>query len=95
MNAFAALNYLEAFSLTVFTCSVNFESIKRSVTSVVELEKVELDIMYRARANISRGLYTIYPILEDHFFAFKEFFQKIMSLCIVSILERFLIESGL
>ena len=30
MNAFAALNYLEAFSLTVLTSSVNFESVKRS-----------------------------------------------------------------
>jgi hypothetical protein len=43
MNAFAGLNYLEAFSLTVFTCSLNFDSIKRSVTSVVELKEFELE----------------------------------------------------
>ena len=29
-----------------------------------------------------------YPLFEDHFFVFKEFFQKIMSLCMVSIQER-------
>ena len=27
------------------------------------------------------GFYILYPIFEDHFFVFKEVFQKIMSLC--------------
>ena len=85
MNAFAALNYLEAFSLTVFTCSVNFESIKRSD---LRCGAGDSWILCTVRAIISRGLYTIYPILKDHFFAFQEFFQRILSLCIVSILER-------
>ena len=52
-------------------------------------------IKYRACAIISRGLYTFYSILEEYFFVFKEFFQKILSLCMASILEQFLIKSKL
>ena len=39
---------------------------------------------------IACGLYYIqYPVFEVHFFVFKEFFfQKILSLCMVSIQER-------
>ena len=51
--------------------------------------------IYRTRAIITRGLYIFYPIFEDHFFVFKEVFQKILPLCMVSIQERFLIKSGL
>ena len=40
---------------------------------------------YRTRAIISRVLFIFYPIFEDHFFVFKEVFQKILSLCMVSI----------
>ena len=36
---------------------------------------------YRTRAIISHGLYILYPIFKDHFFVFKEVFQKILSLC--------------
>ena len=33
--------------------------------------------MYYTRAIITRGLYIFYPILQDHFFVFKEvFFRK-------------------
>ena len=32
--------------------------------------------MYRTRAIITRGLYTFYPIFEDHFFVFKEVFSE-------------------
>ena len=48
-----------------------------------------------ARAIITRGLYIFYPLLEDHFFVFKEVFRKILFLCMVSIQKRFLIKSGL
>ena len=42
--------------------------------------------------NTVRGLYTFSNIYKDHFFVFKEvFFQKILSLCMVSIQERFVI----
>ena len=51
--------------------------------------------IYCTRTIITRGLYIFYPIFEDHFFVFKEFFHKIISLCMVSIQERFLIKSGL
>ena len=54
-----------------------------------------LKIHYSTRAIIGCGLYTFYPIYEDHFFVFKEFFQKILSLCMVSIQERFVIKSRL
>ena len=33
--------------------------------------------IYRTRAIITRGLYTFYPLFEDHFFVFKEgFFEN-------------------
>ena len=50
---------------------------------------------YRTCAIISRGLYIFYPISKDHFFVFKEVFQKILSLCMACIQERVLIKSGL
>ena len=43
------------------------------------------------RAIISRGLYIFYPIS----FVFREVFKKIMSLCMASIQEWFVIKSGL
>ena len=46
---------------------------------------------YRTRAIITRGLYIFYPIFEDHFYVFK----KILTLCMASIQERFVIKSGL
>ena len=36
-----------------------------------------------------------YPIFKDHFFVFKEVFQKILSLCMACIQERLVIKSGL
>ena len=36
-----------------------------------------------------------YPIFEDHFYVFKDVFQKILSLCMVSSQERYLIKSEL
>ena len=35
------------------------------------------------------------PHFEVHFIVFKAFFQKILSLCLVSIPDRFVINSGL
>ena len=32
--------------------------------------------MYRAHSIIGRGLYSFYPIMEDHLFVFKEFFLE-------------------
>ena len=49
--------------------------------------------VYRAHTIINCGLYTFYLILEDHFFS-RRIFQKILYLCMVSILKRFLIKSG-
>ena len=46
---------------------------------------------YRTRAIITRGLYTFYPIFEGQ----KRLFRKILTLCTVSIQERFIIKSGL
>ena len=51
---------------------------------------------YHTRAIITRGWYIFYPIFEDHFFVFKEFFfQKMLALCMVSTQERFVFKSGL
>ena len=52
-------------------------------------------MLLRMRAIISRGLYIFYPISKDHFFLFKELFQKILSLCMACIQERLLIKSRL
>ena len=52
-------------------------------------------MLLRMRAIISRGLYIFNPISKDHFFLFKELFQKILSLCMACIQERLLIKSGL
>ena len=46
-------------------------------------------------AIITRGFFIHYPIFEDRVFLFKEFFQNILSLCMVSIQERFVLKSGL
>ena len=35
-----------------------------------------LYVTHRRRAIISRGLYNFYPILENHFFVFEEFFSE-------------------
>ena len=49
----------------------------------------------RTCAIITCGLYTFYPIFEDHFFVFMEFFQKILALCMDSAQEQFVIKSEL
>ena len=54
-----------------------------------------MDLKYCTRAILSLGLYIFYPISQDHFFDFKEIFQKILSLCMAYIQERLLIKSGL
>ena len=40
------------------------------------VRKLKTQTVYCASAIISRGLYTFYPILEDHFFVFKEGFSE-------------------
>ena len=40
------------------------------------------------RAIISCSLNVFYSIFEDHFFVLKDFFQKVLFLCTVSIQER-------
>ena len=47
------------------------------------------------RAIITRGLYIITPFLKSISLYSRRFFQKIISLCMVSIKERFVIKSGL
>ena len=48
--------------------------------------------VYRKHAIITRGLYIYHPIFEELFFVFqKGFFQKILSLCMISIQERFML----
>ena len=49
---------------------------------------------YRTRAIITLGLYIFYPILKTIFFS-RRFLQKILSLCVVNIQERFVIKSRL
>ena len=44
--------------------------------------------MYRTRAIITRRLYTFYPIYEDQKRFLRNFFCKILALCMVSIQER-------
>ena len=39
---------------------------------------------YRTRAIITRGLNIYHPIFEVHFFVFKEIFEKILSLLMIS-----------
>ena len=51
-------------------------------------ESHEPERYYRMRSIIACDLNIQYPIFEVHFFAFKEFFQKILSFCMVSIQER-------
>ena len=48
---------------------------------------------YRTRAIITRGLYTFYPIFEGPKRFLRSFFRKILTLCMVSIQERFQIKS--
>ena len=52
-------------------------------------------IAYHMRAIIPRGLYTFYPIFEGQKRFLRSFFRKILTLCTVSIQERFQIKSGL
>ena len=52
-------------------------------------------IIHRTFAIITRGLYTFYPIFEGQKRFFKELFCKILTLCMVSIQERFQNKSGL
>ena len=50
---------------------------------------------YCTRNIITSNLYTYYPIFEVHFFVSMRFLQKILSLCMVSIQEWFVIKIGL
>ena len=50
---------------------------------------------YRTHAIITRGLYTFYPIFEGQKRFLRSFFCKILTLCMVSIQERFQVKSGL
>ena len=51
---------------------------------------------YHTRIIISRGLYIFYPFFEDHIsLLLRRFFKKILSLCMASIKEGFIINSGL
>ena len=43
---------------------------------------------YRTRAIITRGLYIFYLFFEGQKGFFKDFFQKILPLCMISIQER-------
>ena len=51
--------------------------------------------VYRTHIIIIRGLYTSYPLFEVQKYFFKDLFNKILALCMVSIQELFLIKSGL
>ena len=53
--------------LTLFNCGWS---------SKVSKTLVNLSCIYRKRPIISRGLYIFYPISQDHFFVFKEFFSE-------------------
>ena len=53
------------------------------------------DFVYRTRAIITSSWYIFYPILKSISFFSRRFYQKFLSLCIVSIEERFVIKSGL
>jgi hypothetical protein len=39
-------------------------------------KSLTLIIIYRTRAIITRGLYIYYPIFEDQFFVFEDFFSE-------------------
>ena len=62
----------------------------------INLSEVASDItfIYRTCAIITRGLYIYHPIFEDNFFESRRFFHKILSLCMVSIQEWFVIKSA-
>jgi hypothetical protein len=52
-----------------------------------------MSVDYCTRAIITRSFYIYYSIFEVHLFVFKEIFQKILYLSMVSIQERFVIKS--
>ena len=52
-----------------------------------------LEGKYCTRAFITRSLYTFYPIFEGQKRFLRSFFRKILTLCTVSIQERFQIKS--
>ena len=73
-----------------------FTVILQDVFSFFMQSKVEgAKNIYRMCAIITRGLYNFYPIFEGQKRFFKELFCKILTLCMVSIQERFQIKSGL
>ena len=51
--------------------------------------------LYHTRAILTHGLYIFTPFLKTISLFSRRFFHKILSLCMVSIQERFLIKSGL
>ena len=78
----------------VTVCDINFLrfQVQTRLQGILLIIKSVLpgSFIYRMRAVISRGLYIFYPISKDHFFVFKEVFQKILSFCMARIQERFI-----
>ena len=54
-----------------------------------------IEWVYRMRTIVTRGLYTFYPLFDVQKRFSRDFFLKILALCMVSIQERFQIKSGL
>ena len=50
-----------------------------------------MQLIYRTRAIITRGLYIFYPIFGGQKHFLRSFFRKILTLCTVSIQERVIV----
>ena len=57
--------------------------------------QVKVGFIYHTHKIITRGLYTFYPIFEGQKRFLRSFFHKILTLCTISIQERFQIKSWL
>jgi hypothetical protein len=57
-------------------------------SSIIDENIETYKYVYRTRAIMTRGLYILNSLFEGQKRFFKEFFQKILALCVVSIQER-------
>ena len=80
------INYLSKIS--IFSCFTHETFLCEMASSK---NKLYIYSTYRTRAIITRGLYIFYQLFEGQKHFLRDFFRKILALCMVSIQERFLI----
>ena len=74
-----------------FTCTI----LSLGIIKYLNIKDKFLELKYRMRAIITCVFHTLYPIFNVKKRLFKELFQKFLTLCMVSIQERFIIKSKL